>query len=106
MRQFAENLLRAAEDKRSLQQAGEKVAGAEEETDPNLPPGRFAQFVDGCNGWYREPANAHYRTGQSSAWCQCLARKYRFAMSHDEGYYYANDFRSPLPRHDRSATFR
>jgi len=92
MRQFAENLLRAAENKLSLQQAGEKVAGAEKETDPNLAPGRFAQFVDGCNGWYRDLANAYYRSGQSSAWCQCLARKYRFAVNHDEAYYYANDF--------------
>ncbi|HUK81685.1 MAG TPA: hypothetical protein VLZ12_03540 [Verrucomicrobiae bacterium] len=92
MHQFTENLLRAAEDKLSLQQAGEKVAGAEKETDPNLPPGKYTHFVDGCNGWYRDPKNAHYKTGQSSAWCQCLAEKYRFSMSLDEQYYYANDF--------------
>jgi len=92
MHQFTENLLRAAEDRLSLQQAGEKVAGAEKETDPNLPPGKYTRFVDGCNGWYRDPKNAHYKTGQSSAWCQCMAEKYRFSMNRDEEYYYANDF--------------
>ena len=74
------------------QQAGEKIAGAEKETDPNLPPGKYARFVDGCNGWYRDSANAYYRTGQSSAWCQCLGDKYQHSMSREEEYYYANDF--------------
>jgi hypothetical protein len=92
MRQFTENLLRAAAGDLSLQQAGEKIAGAAAETDKNLPPGRYARFVDGCNGWYRDPANARFRTGHASAWCQCLGEKYRFSMSPDEQYYYANDF--------------
>jgi hypothetical protein len=92
MRQLGENLLRAAQDQRSLQQAGEKIAGAAAETDPSLPPGRYARFVDGCNGWYRDPANARYMTGQSSAWCQCMGDKYQHVMSREEEYYYANDF--------------
>jgi hypothetical protein len=92
MRQFGENLLRAAQDQRSLQQAGEKIAGAAAETDPSLPPGRYARFVDGCNGWYRDPANTRYMTGQSSAWCQCMGDKYQRVMTREEEYYYANDF--------------
>jgi len=92
MRQLGENLLRGATGQLSLQQVGEKIAGAAAETDKDLPPGRYARFVDGCNGFYRDPANARLAGLHSSAWCQCLGEKYQHQMSRDEEYYYANDF--------------
>lgn len=81
MRQLGENLLRGATGERSLQQSGEKIAGAAAETDKDLPPGRYARFVDGCNGFYRDPANARLAGLHSSAWCQCLGEKDQHQMS-------------------------
>jgi uncharacterized protein with FMN-binding domain len=92
MRQLGENLLRGANGDPSLQDAGAKIAGAEAETDKSLPPGRFLHFVDGANAFYRDPANAKFRTGHDTAFCQLLAEKYRNVMTDEEEYYYANDF--------------
>jgi hypothetical protein len=61
MRQLTENFLRGATGEPSLQQAGGKIDGAAAETDKDLPPGRFARFVDGANAFYRDPANAKYK---------------------------------------------
>jgi hypothetical protein len=94
MRQLGENLLRAANGNPSLQQDGATIAGAAAETDTSLPPGRYARFVDGCNGFFRDPANPGHRGSQSSAWCDCLGEKYRRLMTRDEDYYYANDFKN------------
>ena len=58
MRQLNENFLRGATGEPSLQQADGKIDGAAAETDKDLPPGRFARFVDGANAFYRDPANA------------------------------------------------
>jgi len=85
MRQFTDNLLRAASGDPSLQQAGEKTAGAE--ADKHLPPGRYAALVDGCNGFYRDSANARLPTSHSSAWCQRLGDQYQRSMDHDDQYY-------------------
>jgi len=93
VRQLGENLLRAAEDKLSLQQAGEKIAGAAAESDPDVPPGKYVRFIDGCNGFFRDPKNARFAGPDTSAWCDCLAKKYEHAMRRDEEYYYANDFK-------------
>ena len=96
MHQLGENLLRAAMGDPSLQQEGATIAGAAAESDKSLPPGRFARFVDGCNGFSRDPANGRPTGSHSSAWCQCLGEKYQCPggclMSRDEEYYYANDF--------------
>ncbi|HWY56044.1 MAG TPA: hypothetical protein VNZ03_16375 [Terriglobales bacterium] len=90
MHQLNENLLRAATKERSLQQAGATIPGAAAETDKSLPPGRFARFVDGCNAFFREPANSRHRP--ANAWCKCLSEHYQTLMSRDEESLYGNDF--------------
>jgi hypothetical protein len=97
LRQMGENLLRGATGEPSLQEAGAKIEGAGAETDKDLPPGRFARFIDGANAFYRERAKADpIRYGHSSshdtAFCETLAAEYQNVMSREEEYYYANDF--------------
>jgi hypothetical protein len=97
MRQMGENLLRAATGEPSLQEAGAKIDGAEAETDKDLPPGRFARFIDGANAYYRARAKAdpiRYgdRLSHNAAFCEILAAKYQNVMTREEEYYYANDF--------------
>ena len=97
MRQMNENFLRAINGEPSLQQSGGKIEGAEAESDKDLPPGRYARFVDGANAYFRERAQANpVKFGSSSshdtALCQRLAELYEFHMSREEEYYYANDF--------------
>jgi hypothetical protein len=97
LRQMGENLLRAATGEPSLQEAGAKIDGAEAETDKDLPPGRFARFIDGANAYYRARAKAdpiRYgdRPSHDAAFCEILAAKYQNVMTRDEEYYYANDF--------------
>jgi hypothetical protein len=58
----------------------------------DLPPGRFARFVDGANAFYRDPANAKYKSSNYTAFNQLLAEKYDRVMTREEEYYYANDF--------------
>ena len=69
MRQLNENFLRGINGEPSLQQADGKIAGAQAETDKDLPPGRYARFVDGANAYFRERAKAHPTTirGRCSA---------------------------------------
>jgi hypothetical protein len=93
IRQLGENLLRGATGKRSLQQDGATIAGAAAETDKSLPPGRFARFVDGCNAFYRDPANSKYYSRNATAWCECLSDQYRGVMTPEEESRYANDFK-------------
>lgn len=97
LRQMGENILRAANGEPSLQEAGAKIDGAEAETDKDLPPGRFARFIDGANAFYRERAKADpirygHRESHDAAFCEILAAKYQNVMTRDEEYYYANDF--------------
>ncbi len=94
MRQLTENFLRGATGEPSLQQADGKIDGAAAATDKDLPPGRFARFVDGANAFYRNPANAKYKGRNDTAFCQGLAVRYQFKMTRDEQYYYANDFKA------------
>ena len=94
LRQMGENLLRGATGKPSLQEAGAKIAGAEAETDKNLPPGRFARLIDAAHAFYRDPANARLRSRFQTAFDETLAAKYRGVMTREEEYYYANDFES------------
>ncbi len=96
-RQMNENLVRAIAGEPSLQQSDGKIDGAQAETDKDLPPGRYARFVDGANAYFRERAKAYpVKFGSSSshdtALCQRLAELYQFGMSREEDYYYANDF--------------
>jgi hypothetical protein len=96
MRQLTENFLRAINGEPSLQQSGGKIDGAQAESDKNLPPGRYARFVDGANAYYRELDNRDSAFGNSAshdtAFCQRLAELYESYMSPEEQYYYANDF--------------
>ncbi|HSU67949.1 MAG TPA: hypothetical protein VLJ39_13825 [Tepidisphaeraceae bacterium] len=97
MRQLAENFLRGATGEPSLQQADGKIDGAQAETDKDLPPGRYARFVDGANAYFRERAKADpAKFGDSSShdtvFCQRLAELCQSDMSRQEEYYYANDF--------------
>jgi len=97
MRQLTENFARAIHDKPSLQQGGEKIDGAAAESDKDLPPGRYARFVDGANAYFRarakaDPVRFGGRSSHDTALCQRLAELYQFGMSRDEDYYYANDF--------------
>jgi hypothetical protein len=97
MRQLNENFLRAINGEPSLQQAGGKIEGAEAESDKDLPPGRYARFVDGANAYYRAlkkraPSYLGNSSSHDTALCQRLAELYEFHMTRDEEYYYANDF--------------
>ncbi len=97
MRQLTENFLRAINGDPSLQQADGKIDGAQAESDKDLPPGRYARFVDGANAYFRERAQANptkfgHSESHDTALCQRLAELYEFHMSRDEEYYYANDF--------------
>ena len=53
--------------------------------------GRFTRFVDGCNAFYRDPANSKYL--HSTAWCQCLSDQYQGVMTPEEESRYGNDFK-------------
>jgi hypothetical protein len=97
MRQLTENFVRAINDKPSLQQSGEKIDGAEAESDKDVLPGRYARLVDGGNAYFQErakkdPLRYGDRLAHDTAVCQRLAELYQFGMSADEQYYYANDF--------------
>jgi len=92
MRQLGDNLLRGATGQLSLQQAGVSIAGASAETDKSAPTGRFTRFIDGCNAFYRDPANARYRKLDSDAWCKCLSDQYQHVMTPEQESYYANDY--------------
>ncbi len=97
MRQLTENFVRAIHDQPSLQQAGERIDGAEAESDKDLPLGRYARFVDGANAYFRaraksDPVRFGGREAHDTALCQRLAELYQFSMSPDESDYYANDF--------------
>jgi hypothetical protein len=92
LRQMGENLLRGATGEPSLQEAGAKIAGAEAETDRNLPPGRFAHLIDAAHAFYGDPANARLKSRFETAFDETLAAKYRGVMTREEEYYYANDY--------------
>jgi hypothetical protein len=97
MRQLTENFARAINDKPSLQQAGDKIDGAAAESDKDVPPGKYARFVDGANAYFAaraksDPVRFGGRSSHDTALCQRLAEAYQFGMSRDEDYYYANDF--------------
>ena len=97
MRQLNENFLHGINGEPSLQQADGKIAGSQAETDKDLPPGRYARFVDGANAYFRERAKANptkFGSGAShdTELCQRLAQAYQTGMSRKEDYYYANDF--------------
>jgi len=101
MRQLNENLLRGANGEPSLQQADGKIDGAQAETDKNLPPGRYARFVDAANAYFRaradaDPAKFGHSSSHDTAFCQRLAEL--SGMSRQEEYYYANDFEGRYAR--------
>jgi len=97
MRQMTENFVRAVNGDPSLQQAGGKIDGAEAESDKDLPPGKYARFVDGANAYFREkakrgPSYLGNSASHDTALCQRMAELLELYMKPDEEYYYANDF--------------
>jgi hypothetical protein len=84
-RAYGENLLRGATSQRSLQQlSGSAAAGAQ----------GFTHFGDACNAYYRNPADARYAPSDATAYCKCLAEKYRYVMTRAKEAYFAADFRA------------
>ncbi len=92
LRQMGENLLRGATGEPSLQEAGAKIDGAQAETDKDLPPGRYAHFIDAAHAFYRDPANTRFAGRFETAFDETLAAKYHDIMTPEEEYFYANDF--------------
>ena len=56
------------------------------------PSGGFVHFVDGCNAFYRDPANARLSMSDATGWCACLSAQYHNLMSPEEEAKYANDY--------------
>jgi hypothetical protein len=75
----------AAEERQKQAQRQAQVAAA-------APPGGFARFVDGCNAFYRDPANARLSMSDAPGWCGCLSEQYRNLMTPEEESKYANNF--------------
>jgi hypothetical protein len=97
MRQMNENFLRAINGDPSLQQASGKIDGAEAESDKDLPPGKYARFVDGANAYFADkdrhaPSYMGNSASHDTALCQRMAELYETYMTPQEEYYYANDF--------------
>jgi hypothetical protein len=80
--QLMNELGKAEAEKRSKQEQAQAAC----------PSCRFARFVDGCNAFYRDPANARYRSSKSTAWCECLSEHYQNVMTPEEESRYANDY--------------
>jgi hypothetical protein len=74
----------ADENKKQAQRQAQVTAAA--------PRGGFTRFQDGCNAFYRDPANARLSMSDAPGWCACLAAQYRNLMSPDEEAKYANDY--------------
>jgi len=97
MRQMSENFVRAVNGDPSLQQAGGQIDGAGAESDKDLPPGKYARFVDGANAYFREkakrgPSYLGNSASHDTALCQRMAELFELYMKPQEEYYYANDF--------------
>ncbi len=75
----------AAEERQKQAQRQAQVAAA-------APPGGFTRFVDGCNAFYRDPANARLSMSDAPGWCSCLSEQYRNLMTPEEESKYANDY--------------
>jgi hypothetical protein len=75
----------AAEENQKQAQRQAQVAAA-------APPGGFTHFEDGCNAFYRDPANARLSMSDATGWCACLSEQYRNLISPEEEAKYANDF--------------
>ncbi|HEX3943480.1 MAG TPA: hypothetical protein VHW69_05275 [Rhizomicrobium sp.] len=75
----------AAEERRKQAQRQAQVANA-------APSGGFVRFQDGCNAFYRDPANARLSMSDATGWCACLSEQYRSLMTPVEEAKYANDY--------------
>ena len=75
----------AAEERQKQAQRQAQVTAA-------APPGGFTRFEDGCNAFYRDPANARLSMSDATGWCACLSEQYRNLMTPEQESKYANDF--------------
>jgi len=71
---------------------GQRQAQRQAQVAAAAPPGGFARFADGCNAFYRDPANARLSMSDATGWCACLSEQYRNLMTPEEESKYANDF--------------
>ncbi len=60
--------------------------------DATAPRGAFVRFEDGCNAFYRDPANARLSMSDATGWCACLSEQYRNLMTPEEEAKYANEY--------------
>jgi hypothetical protein len=74
-----------AEERQRQDQRQAQVATA-------TPRGGFVGFKDGCNAFYRDPANARLSMSDATGWCACLSEQYRNLMTPEEEAKYANDY--------------
>ncbi len=71
---------------------GQRQAQRQAQVATAAPPGGFVRFEDGCNAFYRDPANARLSMSDATGWCACLSENYRNLMTPEEEAKYANDF--------------
>lgn len=74
-----------ADEKQKQAQRQSQVAAA-------APRGGFTRFEDGCNAFYRDPANARLSMSDATGWCACLSAQYRNLMTPAEEAKYANNY--------------
>ena len=83
-------LLKAAA--KAAAEENQKQARRQAQVAAAAPPGGFTRFKDGCNAFYRDPANARLSMSDATGWCACLSEQYRNLMTPEEESKYANDF--------------
>ncbi len=93
MRQFGENLLRAANGKPSLQAVGASIAGAAAESDASAPAPRPTLFINSCNAFFSDPKTSRFAPPDPTGYCKCLSVGYRGVMTPAEDAFYANSFK-------------
>jgi hypothetical protein len=71
---------------------GQKQAQRQAQVANAAPAGGFVRFKDGCNAFYRDPANARLSMSDAPGWCACLSEQYRNLMTPEEEAKYANDY--------------
>jgi hypothetical protein len=92
MRQLGENLLRAANEKPSLQAVGARIAGAAAESDASAPSPR-SLFSNSCNAFFSDPKTSRFAPSDPSGYCKCLSAGYRGVMTPAEDAFYASNFK-------------
>ncbi|HEY4213157.1 MAG TPA: hypothetical protein VGM84_16880 [Steroidobacteraceae bacterium] len=77
---------------KAMAEENQKKAQRQAQVAAAAPRGGFVHFQDGCNAFYRDPANARLSMSDAAGWCACLSEQYRNLMTPEEEAKYANDF--------------